>query len=250
VQVVKARGVGIAMDAPCDCVTQTFKAKPRPRAASSALPTWKWDRLMITDVEDFFAKGCGRCPRFDTPDCSTRRWAAGLRRLRQICLSVGLVEAVKWAHPCYMHADRNIAIIGALRADFRISFFHAALLKDPNRVLERQGPNTRDPDMIRFTDNGQVAVLEPFIRTYLIEAMGYAEAGIKPAKSSIEVELPSELAEALSIDPELAAAFHRLTPGRQKSYVINLNSAKKAETRIARIAKFRDKILAGKGALE
>ena len=202
---------------------------------------------MITDVEDFFTKGCGRCARFATPECSTRPWAAGLRRLRQICLSVGLVEAVKWAHPCYMHADR---IIGALRADFRISFFHAGLLKDPDRVLERQGPNTRDPDMIRFTDHGQVAVLEPVIRTYLMEAMGYAEAGIKPAKSPLEMELPSELAEALSIDPELAAAFHRLTPGRQKSYVINLNAAKKPETRIARIAKFRDKILAGQGALE
>jgi uncharacterized protein YdeI (YjbR/CyaY-like superfamily) len=205
---------------------------------------------MITDVEDFFTKGCGRCARFATPECSTRPWAAGLARLRQICLSVGLVEAVKWAHPCYMHADRNIAIIGALRADFRISFFHAGLLKDPDRVLERQGPNTRDPDMLRFTDHGQVAVLEPVIRTYLMEAMGYAEAGIKPAKSPIEVELPSELADALSIDPELAAAFHRLTPGRQKSYVINLNAAKKAETRISRIAKFRDKILAGQGALE
>ena len=185
---------------------------------------------MITDVEDFFTKGCGRCARFATPECSTRPWATGLRRLRQICLSVGLVEAVKWAHPCYMHADRKIAIIGALRADFRISFFHAALLKDP--------------------DHGQVAVLEPVIRTYLMEAMGYAEAGIKPAKSPLEMEMPSELAEALSIDPELAAAFHRLTPGRQKSYVINLNAAKKAETRIARIARFRDKILAGQGALE
>ena len=205
---------------------------------------------MITDVEDFFTKGCGRCARFATPECSTRPWAAGLARLRQICLSVGLVEAVKWAHPCYMHADRNIAIIGALRADFRISFFHAGLLKDPDRVLERQGPNTRDPDMLRFTDHGQVAVLEPVIRTYLMEAMGYAEVGIKPAKSPLEMELPSELAEALSIDPELAAAFHRLTPGRQKSYVINLNAAKKAETRISRIAKFRDKILAGQGALE
>lgn len=48
----------------------------------------------------------------------------------------------------------------------------------------------------------------------------------------------------------LGQAFYALTPGRQRSYVINLNSAKKLETRIARIIKFRDKILAGKGAME
>jgi uncharacterized protein YdeI (YjbR/CyaY-like superfamily) len=32
--------------------------------------------------------------------------------------------------------------------------------------------------------------------------------------------------------------------------VINLNSAKQSETRVKRIAGFRDRIMAGKGALE
>jgi len=80
--------------------------------------------------------------------------------------------------------------------------------------------------------------------------MGYADAGVKPPKERGELELPGELLEALRSDPELADGFYSLTPGRQKSYVINLNSAKKAETRIARISKFRDKILAGKGVNE
>lgn len=205
---------------------------------------------MITQIEDFFTQGCGRCERFATPDCSTRQWAQGLRDLRRICLAAGLEETVKWGHPCYMHAGRNIAIIGAFRADFRLSFFHAALLKDPEQILERQGPNTRDPDMIRFSTNAQVALMEPVILTYLEEAMGYAEAGIKPPPGTRERELPDELVEALQADPELAEAFSRLTPGRRNSYVVNINSAKKVETRIARIARFRGKILAGKGAME
>lgn len=205
---------------------------------------------MITEIEDYFTQGCGRCERFGTPDCSTRQWAAGLLRLRRICLAAKLAETVKWGHPCYMHAGRNIAIIGAFRADFRLSFFHAALLKDPEQILERQGPNTRDPDMIRFTTNAQVALMEPVILTYLEEAMGYAEAGIKPPPGTRERELPDELVEALQADPELAEAFSRLTPGRRNSYVVNINSAKKVETRIARIARFRGKILAGKGAME
>lgn len=205
---------------------------------------------MIDDIEVYFSRGCGRCERFATPECSTRRWASGLEELRRICLESGLDETLKWAHPCYMHANRNVAIIGAFRRDFRLSFFNAALMKDPEGVLERQGPNTRHPDMIRFTDNKQVGERELIIRSYLQEAMHCARAGIKPPKENNAIELPAELADALDGDPELAEAFHGLTPGRQKSYVINLNMAKKSETRISRIARFRDKILAGKGAME
>lgn len=205
---------------------------------------------MITDIEQYFSSGCGRCERFATPECSTRRWSSGLRDLRRICLESGLVEALKWAHPCYTHADRNIAILGAFRSDFRLSFFNPALMKDPEGLLVKQGPNTRHANMIRFEDNNQVAELKSILLAYLKEAMAYAEAGIKPPKEEREMEWPSELIEALHADPELADAFYTLTPGRQKSYTIYLDSAKKRETRISRIAKSRDKILAGKGATE
>lgn len=205
---------------------------------------------MITDIEEYFAKGCGRCERFATLDCSTRQWRHGLNELRRICVESELLETVKWGHPCYVHGQRNIVIISAHRNDFRISFFNAALMKDPNGVLEKQGPNTQHRDMIRFTANGQVAEMEPVIVSYLAEAIGYAEAGIKPRKEPSDIELPVELVDAFTSDPDLAEAFHRLTPGRQKSYVINLSSAKKTETRRLRIAKFRDKIFAGKGAME
>ena len=183
-------------------------------------------------------------------DCSTRRWADGLGDLRRICLAAGLTETVKWGHPCYIHGGRNIVIIGAFRGDFRLTFLNAALLQDPGRVLEKQGPNARRPGMIRFLDNAQVVSMEPLIAAYLGEAMGYAEAGIRPPKDEGDIELPDELVEALEADPDLAGAFQNLTPGRQKSYVINLNSAKKSETRVSRIAGFRDKIFAGRGALE
>lgn len=205
---------------------------------------------MITAIDDYFSKGCGRCERFATDDCSTRRWAAGLKTLRGICLESGLVEAVKWGHPCYGHCGRNVAIMGAYRGDFRLSFFNAALLKDPHGVLERQGPNTFHPDMIRFTGSAQVAAMKEVVAAYLKEAKGYAETGVKPPKEETERPLPEELEAALQADPELAEAFHKLTPGRHRSYVINLSSAKKSVTRVARILKFPNKIIEGKGATE
>ena len=206
--------------------------------------------IMISEIEDYFTQGCGRCARFATPDCSTRQWSRGLKDLRRICRGTGLGETVKWGHPCYVHADRNIAIIGAFRGDFRLSFMNAALLGDPERVLEKHGPNTRHPDMMRFTDNGHLKKMEPIVVAYLKEAMGYAEAGIKPAKGEIRLDLPDELVEAMEFDPALAEAFHKLTPGRQRSYVINLNAAKAAATRVSRITRFHARILAGKGATE
>ena len=205
---------------------------------------------MITDPDDFFTKGCGRCERFATPDCSTRSWIDGLNDLRRICLDMGLDETVKWAHPCYMHAGRNIAIFGAFRGDFRLSFMNAGLINGTDGVLEPQGPNSQTPGMLRFTAVGQVGEMESVIRAYLRQLMDHAEAGTKPPKVEREIDMPDELTEALDADPELAEAFQALTPGRQKSYMFNLNQAKQSATRTARIEAFREKIIAGKGALE
>jgi len=205
---------------------------------------------VISDAGDYFAKGCGRCPRFATPDCSVRAWAAGLAALRDLLRSAGLEEVVRWGHPCYRHAGRNIAILGAHRSDVRLSFFNAALLSDPAQVLERQGPNTAHPDTIRLSDPARLDALAPVIRRYLAEAMDHAAAGRVPPKAPRDTPLPEELAAALDADPALAAAFHALTPGRRRSHAILIAGAKAPETRRARVRKALPKILAGKGATE
>ncbi len=205
---------------------------------------------MITEVEAFFAKGCGRCDRFATPDCSAQRWKAGLAALRRLCLRPGLEETAKWGHPTYMHAGRNIVILGAFRGDFRLNFMNASLLKDPEGVLQKQGENSQHASMLSFTSVDEVNAMAPVIGSYLVEAMAYAEAGVKPAKSQASVAWPEEWLQALDADPEMAQAFHQLSPGRQRSYAIHLASAKRPETRVARIAQYRSRILAGKGANE
>jgi uncharacterized protein YdeI (YjbR/CyaY-like superfamily) len=121
---------------------------------------------------------------------------------------------------------------------------------DTEGVLEPQGPNSRTPGMIRFTAVGQVGESEPVIRAYLRQLMDHAEAGTKPPKVQRGIDTPEELTDALDADPELAEAFAALTPGRQKSYLFNLNQARQSATRLSRIEKFRDKIIAGKGAMD
>ena len=205
---------------------------------------------MITQIEDYFTLGCGRCDRFATPDCSARQWQPGLLALRYLCLGAGLIEVVKWGHPVFMHAGRNIAIIGAFRGDFRITFMHAALLDDPGGLLERQGPNTPQPDAMRFSDPAQVTAKAAAVKGFLQQAIGFATAGIKPVKVPTDLILPEELIQMLDDDPRLAEAFHALTPGRQKSHVLQITAAKASQTRSARVAKLAPRILAGKGANE
>jgi uncharacterized protein YdeI (YjbR/CyaY-like superfamily) len=205
---------------------------------------------MITAIEDFFTKGCGRCDRFDTPACSALRWSDCVAALRQICVDMGLVETLKWGHPCYMHAGRNVVIIGALREEVRLNFFDAALLTDPEGLLRAQGENTQHPDSLRFTSAQQIHGMDAAIRGFIHQSMANAAAGRRPPKRETVLELPDELAEALEADAAMGAAFAALTPGRQRSYAILIGGLKKPESRVARISKMRDHILAGKGALE
>ena len=205
---------------------------------------------MITNPDQFFADGCGRCTRFQTEDCSARIWGDGLALLRALCLEAGLTETAKWGHPCYMFAGRNIAILGAFRGDLRLTFFNAALLSDPQIALTRQGENTKHPDCVRFTSAADIPRLAPVIRDLLEQAKAHATAGTLPPKDTSTVALPEELVAALDADPVLAEAFHALTPGRQKSHALAIGSAKASATRAARVVKLTPLILAGKGALD
>jgi uncharacterized protein YdeI (YjbR/CyaY-like superfamily) len=206
---------------------------------------------MIKQSADYFTRGCGRCTRFDTPACAVQTWNVGLAELSRICLGAGLTETVKWGHPCYMHGGRNIAIFGAFQDSFRISFMNGSLLKDTAKVLQKMGPNTANATVIPFTSANEVIAQEPIIHAYLTELMGYADAGLKPARTSqATLILADELAQAMKTDPAFAAAFGALTPGRKRSWNLHFTSAKKSKTRTVRVAKALDEILAGKGRNE
>ena len=66
----------------------------------------------------------------------------------------------------------------------------------------------------------------------------------KPAAPVVEVE---ELSTIFKSDVAFKKAFESLTPGRQRGYLIYFSGAKQAETRLTRIEKYRDRILAGIG---
>ncbi len=138
-------------------------------------------------------------------------WAQGLADLRGLCLTAGLTETVKWGHPCYMHAGRNVVIMGAFRGDFRLTFFNAGLMDDPDSVMERQGPNTRHPDMIRFTDTAGPTAMEPVIRAYLHEAIGQINTAVAGATGLLTYNWNVDSLDGLDTLRNLLAGTYILT---------------------------------------
>lgn len=206
---------------------------------------------MITEVEVYFRDGCGRCPRFESDACSARRWAAGLAALRALCLEAGLEESLRWGHPCYRHAGRNLALLGAFQGDFVLTLPDGALLDDPDGLLRPAGPNSSEATTIRFAGPGEVTRHTPALRALLTQARSRAEAGARPVRRPATApDLPEELTAALDADPLLAEAFAALTPGRQRSHCLLIAGAKTTEARQRRVARQSAAILAGKGANE
>lgn len=185
-------------------------------------------------------------PKVDDYIGRSTTWPEELAALRPILLGCGLDESIKWGKPCYSDGDRNIAIMQEMKGFLALMFFKGALLDDPQGLLRSQGPNSRSARRVELTSVDDVAAHEATIRDLVASAIAVEQAGLSVGPAP-ELELCEELTERLAADPELAAAFEALTPGRQREYNLHIADAKQAKTREARIDKHVPQILAGKG---
>jgi uncharacterized protein YdeI (YjbR/CyaY-like superfamily) len=185
-------------------------------------------------------------PKVDQYIEQSEMWPDEMAALRPLLLEGGLTEEFKWYKPCYTHAGKNIVIMQEMKEFLALMFFKGALLKDPDGVLEDQGPNSRSARRIRLTSVEDVARLADTVQALVKEAIGVEAAGLEvdPGPGLVLVE---ELQNRLDEDPALQAAFGSLTPGRQREYNLYISGAKQTKTRVARIDKYAAKILAGKG---
>ncbi|MCE2790572.1 MAG: DUF1801 domain-containing protein [Saprospiraceae bacterium] len=203
---------------------------------------------MTQSIDVFFTSGCGRCGHFDTPQCKVHNWRECLLFLRDIVLSVGLEEQVKWGFPCYTLDNKNVVMLGALKDYCNIAFFKGALLENSHGLLIKAGENSQSAMQIRFTHIDQIAHAEGAIRDYIKQAVAVEKSVIKVAFPQKEaLVFPQELLTAFASHQELEKAFHALTPGRQRGYILFFTGAKQSATRVSRIQKVTQDILKGKG---
>jgi uncharacterized protein YdeI (YjbR/CyaY-like superfamily) len=127
-------------------------------------------------------------------------------------------------------------------------FFKGALLKDANGILVQQTANVQAARQIRFTSVQEIIKRTRLLKTYINEAVEVEKAGLKvPLKKTKEFSVPEEFLNRLDEIPGLKTAFKALTPGRQRAYLLYFSQAKQAKTREARIGKYMNQILTGKG---
>ncbi len=185
-------------------------------------------------------------PEVDAYVRRSEKWPGVMAALRPVLLGAGLTEEVKWGKPCYTHGGSNVVILQEMNDFLALMFFKGALLRDPEGILEEQGPNSRSARRVRFTSAGDVARLAGTVRAYLDEAIEVEEAGLEVGPPP-ELVLVEELQRRIDRDPAFAAAFAALTPGRRREYNLHVSSAKQAKTREARVEKAVPRIMAGKG---
>ncbi|NLJ06924.1 MAG: hypothetical protein GX437_04555 [Sphingobacteriales bacterium] len=187
-------------------------------------------------------------PSIDEYLAKINSWREETLKLREILLSCGLTEELKWYQLCYTFENKNVVIIGRFKEYCTLSFFKGALLDDPHNLLSSPGPNSQAVRMIKFTGKEQIIQLESILRKYILAATELEKQGKKVVfKKVLEYEIPEELKEIFLRMPELRQAFESLTPGRQRAYLLYFSAPVQSKTRTSRIEKFADKILSGKG---
>ena len=171
-----------------------------------------------------------------------------MSRLRMIVLGCGLTEELKWGCPCYIFEESNIVLIHGFKEYCALLFMKGALLKDAKGILIQQTENVQSARQIRFTNVDEIVQMESTLKAYIKEAIKVEKAGLKvPLKKTSEFTMPEEFKNVLDATPRLKKAFYALTPGRQRGYLLYFSSAKQSKTREARVEKFAQKILDGKG---
>lgn len=187
-------------------------------------------------------------PKVDWYFNKAEKWRAEIEALRTIVLECDLSEELKWGCPCYTFEKKNIVLIHVFKDYCALLFFKGALLKDPNEILVRQTENVQAARQIRFTGVRAVNKLKKVLKAYIYEAIKVEEAGLKvDLKNTREYAIPAEFKSKLKAMPALKKAFGSLTPGRQRGYLLYFSQAKQSKTREARVQKYVEHILQGKG---
>ncbi len=178
----------------------------------------------------------------------SKKWQEESKHLRKIVLGCGLIEELKWGVPCYSFKDAKIVLIHEFKEYCALLFFKGALLNDGNKILIQQTKNVQAARQIRFTNITEILELETVLKAYIYEAIEVEKAGLKVVLKDIAAfEVAEEFKIALKNNAPLKKAFHALTPGRQKGYMLHFAAPKQAKTREARVEKYTHHIMNGKG---
>src|ERR1700735_2153988 len=140
-----------------------------------------------------------------------KRWGVEFAAVRQLCLSSGLHESLKWGQACYDLNGGNVVLIHGFKDYCALLFMKGALLKDPKGILIQQTKNVQSARQIRFVSLADINKQKTAIKAYIKEGIAVEKSGAKVQKKAVaDYEMPAEFLNRLDDDPELAEAFRAL----------------------------------------
>lgn len=182
------------------------------------------------------------------------QWQNEYKKLRTIVLSCGLNEDLKWGQPCYTYhnvkkgkGQVNVLIIAGFKDFCALSFLKGVLLNDSQGLLQKPGENSHSVRYLKFTDADQITKAESIIKSYIYEAIEIERAGLVVEQKKNREPKPEELIQRFQENTSLKIAFERLTPSKQRGYILYFSAPKQSKTRFSRIDQYTQRILNGKG---
>lgn len=178
---------------------------------------------------------------------SNTKWTEELEVIASILNKSNLERSIKWEAEVFTYNGVNVVSYGGFKNYFTIWFYNGVFLQDPYKVLvSAQEGKTKSLRQWRFTSKEEID--EKKILEYISEAVEAEKKGlkIKPEKFK-PLPIPDLLQEALEREKDLKDNFEKLTPGRQKEYIVYITEAKQEATRINRLEKIKPMIREGIG---
>lgn len=178
---------------------------------------------------------------------SRGNWQDAEELMQQIIVQTPLDKTFKWGINVYVFEGKNVVAWAGFKNFFSIWFYNGVFLEDKENVLIAASEGqTKALRQWRFKNVSEMN--EAKILAYILESIQTIKDGkeIKPEKAAPK-PLEGFLKEQLEQDKNLLSAFNKLTPSKQKEYIIYIEEAKQEKTKISRMDKIKPLILSGKG---
>lgn len=175
------------------------------------------------------------------------KWENLMRQIRSVLLETELKEEVKWGIPSYTFNGSMVIGMAGFKNWLALWFYQGVFLSDPNALLVSgtEGKTKGQRQWrIKSEDEFDLAILQQFVN----EAIENARVGKSiTIEKNKQVEIPSELAQALKENAALAAIFEAMSPSHRREYAEYVAEAKLEATRLRRVEKIVPMILSKAG---
>lgn len=146
-------------------------------------------------------------------------------------------ETMKWSFPHFEYKKSILCSMASFKQHCSFGFWLGSLMNDTDNILKSVG----ESGMGQFGKITKIEDLpsEEIITQYIYQAVQLIDSGAKlikkPATTSKEIEIPTILQEAFSLNEKAKATFEKFSPSHRKEYIAWILEAKTEATRERRV---------------